>query len=267
MKGKLIVIEGTDCSGKETQSKLLIEKLNKKKIDVEYFSYPNYFSPTGKIIGLPFLGKSYLAHELLDDVKEEVKEKLTNIDSSTVDKVLYEAGEALSKGWFKEGAPNVEGKVASLYYAADRLYNNSYIMGKVNAGTNLILDRYVYSNMAHQAGKLEEESKRNEMYKWLNDLEFKNLGLPTPDIKFFLHMPVPYINLLKAKREEKLDELEKDVSHLYKAEKAYLEIAKKYKFIVIECIKNSDSEVSLENIKTIEEINDEIYEKVINLIK
>ena len=32
MKGKLIVIEGTDCSGKETQTKLLVEKLNKEGI-------------------------------------------------------------------------------------------------------------------------------------------------------------------------------------------------------------------------------------------
>ena len=29
---KLIVIEGTDCSGKETQAKLLIEKLQKEGI-------------------------------------------------------------------------------------------------------------------------------------------------------------------------------------------------------------------------------------------
>ena len=29
-KGKIIVIEGTDCSGKETQSKLLISKLSKE---------------------------------------------------------------------------------------------------------------------------------------------------------------------------------------------------------------------------------------------
>ena len=33
MKGKLIVIEGTDCSGKETQSKLLMEKLKKGRAE------------------------------------------------------------------------------------------------------------------------------------------------------------------------------------------------------------------------------------------
>ena len=32
MKGKLIVIEGTDCSGKRTQSNLLVERLRSEQI-------------------------------------------------------------------------------------------------------------------------------------------------------------------------------------------------------------------------------------------
>ena len=35
MKGKLIVIEGTDCSGKETQTNLLLKRLNSENIKVE----------------------------------------------------------------------------------------------------------------------------------------------------------------------------------------------------------------------------------------
>ena len=53
-KGKLIVIEGTDCSGKETQSKKLIERLNNEGIETIYFSYPAYQTPTGRIVGLPY---------------------------------------------------------------------------------------------------------------------------------------------------------------------------------------------------------------------
>ena len=34
--GKFIVIEGTDCSGKETQSKLLVEKLTSRKKSHSY---------------------------------------------------------------------------------------------------------------------------------------------------------------------------------------------------------------------------------------
>ena len=42
-KGKLIVIEGTDCSGKETQAKLLVEKLNKKNLNTKHLSFPCFF--------------------------------------------------------------------------------------------------------------------------------------------------------------------------------------------------------------------------------
>lgn len=267
MQGKLIIIEGTDCSGKETQSKMLIEKLNKNGMKTEYFSFPNYESPSGKIVGLSFLGKPYLAHELVEKEADDLKEKLSDIDPNTIDRVLNELGENLSKGWFPESAPNVSGKVASLYYAADRLYNLDYIKEKLDSGVNLILDRYFYSNMAHQAGKLKTEKERTEMYKWLYDLEVKSLGLPDSDIKLFLHMPTPYINLLKAKRSEKLDENEKDVEYLERCEKAYLELVSKYNFEAIECTKNKVKDVSFENIKTIEEINEEIYKKVVDLMK
>ena len=267
MKGKLIVIEGTDCSGKETQSKLLIEKLNNEGIKTEYFSFPNYSSPSGKIVGLSFLGKPYLAHELVEKEADGLKEKLSDIDPSIIDKVLNELGESLSKGWFPESAPKVPAKVASLYYAADRLYNLPFIESKTESGINLILDRYFYSNMAHQGGKLSTEKERTEMYDWLYDLEKNKLELPDSSIKLFLHMPTPYINLLKAGRDERLDENEKDAAYLENCEKAFLELVEKYNFETIECTKNVVDGVSFENIKTKEEISGEIYEKVKKLMK
>ena len=48
MRGKLIVIEGTDCSGKETQSKLLIEKLRNEGVQIDIYSFPSYETPTGR---------------------------------------------------------------------------------------------------------------------------------------------------------------------------------------------------------------------------
>lgn len=225
MKGKLIVIEGTDCSGKETQSNLLIEKLKKENIRIEKFSFPNYNSPTGKIIGGPYLGKSYIC-----------------------------------EGWFEEGAPNVDPKVSALYYAADRLYNIDKIKFLLENGVNVILDRYVFSNMAHQGGKIENEKERNEMYEWLENLEFNLLNLPKPDIGLFLHMPFECSLELKKNREEELDQNEKDKNHLINAENAYKEVAKKYDFYTIECNEGS-------RIKTIEEINKDLYNYVISKIK
>lgn len=220
MRGKLIVIEGTDCSGKETQSNILIEKLNRDGINVSKFSFPNYDSPTGKIIGGPYLGKSYI-------------------------------GEC----WFKEGAPAVDPKVASLYYAADRKYNIGLIEEKLEAGVNVILDRYIYSNMAHQAGKIDDEAKRLQMYKWLETLEFDLLELPHADIRIFLHMPYEASLTLKAGRAEALDEHERSKEHLIKAETAYVELAKKYNFYTIECTGEN-------GIRTIQDISDQLYDYV-----
>lgn len=225
--GKLIVVEGTDCSGKETQTNLLIERLTKEKIPVSKYSFPNYNSPTGKIIGGPYLGKDYIC-----------------------------------EGWFPETAINVDPQVSSLYYAADRKYNIKNILADLSQGTNVILDRYVYSNMAHQGGKLKAKDERNAMYTWLEKLEFDLLQLPQADIKVFLHMP--YVASLKLKesriKEEKLDQHESSKEHLINAEKAYLEIAEKFKFHKIECTNNED-------IKTIEEINEELYQYISEILK
>ncbi len=221
MRGKLIVIEGTDCSGKETQAKLLIEHLKERGMQVEIFSFPNYDSPTGKIIGGPFLGKA-----------------------------------TICDGWFKEGAVEVEPKVAALYYAADRRYNLPKIEEKLNRGISLILDRYVYSNMAHQAGKIEDMNERMNMYAWLDILEFKLLELPKPDIALFLHMPSEFAKQLKQSRDEVPDQLESDEDYLKKAENAYIELASVYKWKTIECVEN-------DQIKTIEEIGKEVLQAVL----
>ena len=58
MKGKIIVVEGTDCSGKETQSKMLEERLNKEGKKCIRFSFPMYDTPTGRIVGGAYLGRS-----------------------------------------------------------------------------------------------------------------------------------------------------------------------------------------------------------------
>lgn len=51
-KGKLIVIDGGDGSGKETQAKLLLAKLREMEIAVRYFDFPRYYTSFhGKMVG------------------------------------------------------------------------------------------------------------------------------------------------------------------------------------------------------------------------
>lgn len=203
MRGKLIVVEGTDCSGKETQTKRIVERCEKKGIKVYNYSFPRYDTPTGKIVGGPYLGKSYICD-----------------------------------GWFSEGATNVDALVASAYYAADRRYNIKEIIEHLNNGDIVLLDRYVESNMAHQGGKLETKEERQKMYEKLDELEFGIMELPRPDAVIFLYMPSPYAAILRQGRAEAADQLERDMEHLAKAEQAYLELTEKYGYIKIDCVKD-----------------------------
>lgn len=222
--GKLLIIEGTDCSGKGTQSELLKENLKKDGYKVQEFSFPMYETATGKIVGGPYLGK-----------------------------------ESICEGWFKEGANNVPAKVASLYYAADRLYNINIINKYLEEDYIVILDRYVASNMGHQAGKISDKNERLEMFKWLEKLEYELLGLPRPDIALFLHMPYEYSKKLQNNRKE-LDQHETSEENLKNAENAYLEMADLFNFIKIECVKDKQ-------IRTIPDIQEEIYSKVIKYLQ
>lgn len=200
MRGKLIIIEGTDCSGKETQTRMLVERLNKNGIKCVRMNFPAYDSPTGKIIGGPYLGKSYIC-----------------------------------EGWFKEGATNVDPKVCSLYYGADFLYHLKEMNDILESGTTIVLDRYFYSSFAHQGGKIADNKERLNIYNWLEKLFFDLLGLTDGDIKVFLHMPYEVSLELKKNREEAMDQHESNKEHLIMAENAYKEVANLYDFKTIEC--------------------------------
>ena len=215
MKGKFIVIEGTDCSGKETQNKLIEKRLKKEGINFIRFSFPMYDTPTGKIIGDYYLGKK-------------------------------------GKSIFKEGAVAVDPHIAVLYYAADRKYNITKALEYYNKGYYIILDRYTSSNQAHQGSKIDNQDERFNMYQWIDKLEYWLLGLPKPDKTIFLHVPSIYVkNLLNSRKE--LDDHEKDFEYLEKSEKAYIELSELYGWNKIECVKD-------QNLKTIEEINNEILD-------
>ena len=204
MKGKIIVIEGTDCSGKETQSKLLEKKLIKKGLNCIRFEFPNYDSPTGKIVGGAYLGR-----------------------------------EDISKSYFEEGANNVDPSIACLYYAADRKYNISKINEYLNNGYYVIIDRYTTSNQAHQGSKIHDKEKRFFMYQWIDKLEYWLLQLPKPDITIFLYMPYEYTKELRKNRIN-IDEHEKSEDHLRNAEEAYIELSELYNWSKIECINNNE---------------------------
>ena len=226
-KGKLIVIEGTDCSGKETQTKRLVERLKREGEVVETLSFPMYDSPTGKIIGACVLGKPQMCEELLKD----------------------------SHSFFPEGGGNIDALTALCYYAADRRYHLPLINKYLDEGATVILDRYVTSNMAHRGGLLLNEEERKKIYQKIEQLEYDILELPRPEQTIFLYMPYEYACELKKKRAEMPDEAEQNETYLKVGEKAYLELASLYHFDTVSCVQNHQ-------IRSIDDIHEEVYQLV-----
>ena len=200
--GKIIVIEGTDCSGKETQSKQLVKRLNAEGKKCVTISFPCYDTPTGKIVGGAYLGKPEICPSFFED------------------------------------AVKVDPKIACLYYAADRKYNIDKVNEYLKEGYYVVLDRYVTSNLAHQGCKIEDKDERFYMYQWIDKLEYWLLDLPKPDKTIFLHVPYDFSKELEKKREF-LDEHEKNPEHLKNAENAYVELSQLYNWTTIECVRNN----------------------------
>lgn len=221
MKGKIIVVEGTDCSGKETQTSLLVQRLRKDGRKIERLSFPNYDCPTGKIVGGPYLGKSYIG-----------------------------------EGFFPEGAANVDPKVAALYYAADRRYNRQKILDLLEQGIDVVLDRYVESNMGHQGGKIFDKEERLKLYENLANLEYGFLELPKPNLTIFLYMPYKKVAELKKGRTEPADQHEASVLHIRNAEHAYLELAEIHDYKKIDCVSAKGK------LRDIEDIHEDVYKIV-----
>lgn len=231
MRGKIIVIEGTDCSGKAKQSELIVKRLNKEGIKAKLLSFPMYDTPTGKIIGACLLGKPAMCKELLKD----------------------------EHSFFPEGGGNIDALTACDLYAADRRYNLPKILKYLEDGYILIIDRYVPSNMAHRGGLIKNKKERLKMYEKIELKEYVINELPRPDKIVLLYMPYDYACELKKKREELPDDVENDKEYLKNSEKAYLELSKLYNYDVINCVSNNQ-------IRTIEDINDEVYRNVKKII-
>ena len=135
--------------------------------------------------------------------------------------------------------------LVGLIYAGDR--NDAKIMINHWKEQNqlVIIDRYVYSNMAFQGAKLENNDEKDKLRKWLTELEYTYYGIPKPDVSFFLDVPFSFTtHSLKNQRDGddrdylkgKQDIHEADLSFQEKVRQEYLSLIKTdADFKLIEC--------------------------------
>ena len=203
MKGKLIVIEAGDGSGKATQTQMLYDKLIiQSKVPIKMVEFPNYKSESSALI------KMYLNGEFGTDPNSVNPFAASTF--YTVDRFV-----SYKKEW-------------------QDFYNQGGI---------ILADRYTTSNMVHQAAKIMDNQEREDYLNWLWDFEFNKFKLPIPDRIIFLDMPPEYSKKLISDRPNKFGEKDKDIHErnsefLVNSYNNSLEIARKYGWIRISCINN-----------------------------
>lgn len=93
-------------------------------------------------------------------------------------------------GRFGSAPEDVNAYAASLFYAVDRYVNFKLKWAEDYAAGQVILaDRYTTSNAYHQATKLPQDQWPG-FFAWLEDTEYRKLGIPRPDLVFYLDMPL-----------------------------------------------------------------------------
>jgi dTMP kinase len=217
-KGKLIVLDGTDGCGKHTQTMILKDNLKRLGFEVETIDFPQY------------------GHKSAGPVEDYLNGKY----GSAKDITAYQA---------------------SILYAVDRFEASFKIRKWLEEGKIVLCDRYVSANMGHQAGKIDDLKKRDQFLEWLDNLEYNIFKIPKPDINIFLYLDPEIsrklaLGVKKENIDKKKDIHENDAEHMKKAIKAFKYVAKKYKWIEINCGYNNKS------IRTREDIAKEILEKI-----
>ena len=162
-------------------------------------------------------------------------------------------------GDFGEKPSDVNAYATSTFFAADRFATYRTDWGKdYNSGTIILADRYVYSNLIHQASKIDNSAEKDKFLTWLDDLEHNIYGLPRPDVTIFLDMPPEYGAMLmkdranKSNGTDKKDIHESDFSYLETSYNNAVYVAERFNWKRVSCVKDGE-------IRSVEDIHNDIY--------
>ncbi|MBN2214995.1 MAG: dTMP kinase [Bacteroidales bacterium] len=140
---------------------------------------------------------------------------------------------------------HVDPYLVALLYAGDRKDAGSMIKKWLKEGFTVLLDRYVYSNIAFQCAKIPEPAERQKLKDWILNLEYEYFKIPKPDLSLFLDVPLAFTKqklALNRTGEDRnylqgfKDIHEKDIEFQKKVREVYLwEVNEEERFKLINC--------------------------------
>lgn len=208
----LVCFEGIDKSGKATLCNKVYQVLSDKGFVAKCFSFPNYESTSGKLI------KSFLNGDL--GKLQEIPYQLRSM--------LYALNRVEGVDELKEFLD-----IYTYYRLSDRI---------------VLVDRYVMSQVHQNYDKIDDFYK---VIKFVEDLEFRELGFPYPDYIFLLDVDP----LVTRHRDGDNDLQEMNLGHQMSARDGYLRMANEKiwcnNWHILDATKNVDENVE-KVVKTLE---------------
>lgn len=152
MAGKLIVVEGMDASGKQTQSKWLEAELRRRGLDGRRFQFPWYDTEVGKAIA-------------------------THLQAQW--QAVSCENEGPGRGMHYAGPCRFDPLVFQCLQTVNRLEAAPFITRALGEGANVVLDRYYMSGVAYGTA----DGIPTEWLEMIHEL------LPQPDLSIYLAVP------------------------------------------------------------------------------
>ncbi len=205
-RGKLIVIEGGDGSGKATQAELTRQYFTGTNRPVYTTSFPRYGQESAVFVE-EYLNGAY--GDSVDALPPQVAAVLFAVDRM--------AGTQEIDTWLNKHPDGIA-----------------------------VLDRYRGSNLAHQGAKIADTAIRRAFYDQLQSYETNILGILEPDINIVLNVPpvIAQQNVdnkdksVRTYTDRKRDIHESDADYLEKVKACYAELTELYPehYAAIDCI-------------------------------
>ncbi len=224
MKGKLIVIDGTDGTGKHTQTMILKENLEKEGYQVETIDFPQYGQKCAGPVE-DYLSGKYGSAEKVTAKQASILYAVDRFDASFKIRNWLEEGKiVLCDRYVSANMGHQAGKIKDVKEKdvfLEWLHDLEYeIFNLPKPDVNILL--YLDSEIAR---KLAQE---NEIKKDTNNIKKKDIH-------------------------------EKDANHMKKALEAFLYVADKYSWIKINCSDNNNwvrtrEEISKEILEKVKEL-------------
>jgi len=161
----------------------------------------------------------------------------------------------------------VDPYLVALLYAGDRMDAAGLIRSEQKKKKLVLVDRYVYSNIAFQCAKLEDAAGQKKLRNWILYMEYEHFRIPRPDLNLFLDVPFSFTAAkLSGKREGREREYlaghqdihEKDLRFQQRVRDVYLHFAASQPdCISVPCYAPDETMLA----------EDKIFEKILNALK